>query len=121
AEAGDEVEAEVDELDDEERAWHRVWADDRPARARRVPVRLSFLSDPAELLRRRALSWSTLDQLDRLVKSGAEVSNALMASTLLGAFVFDTVIQPAMRPGEANHAIIEIGQPLIDQLRIARR
>lgn len=109
------------ELDDEELAWHRVWADDRPARARRVPVRLSFLDDPAELLRRRALAWSTFDQLDLLVKSGAEVSNPLTLAALLGPFVADTITAPATRPGEANQAIIEIGQPLVDQVRVARR
>src|SRR5580698_6983953 len=41
-----------DELDSEEREWHRVWADDPPARAAHaISVKLSFLS-PAELARR---------------------------------------------------------------------
>ncbi|HVK76682.1 MAG TPA: polynucleotide adenylyltransferase PcnB [Kofleriaceae bacterium] len=119
--ADDDLGANGVDLDDEEIAWHRVWADDRPARARRIPVRLSFLSDPAELLRRRALAWATFDQLDRLVKSNAEVTNALTVATLLGPFLADTVTAPATRPGEANQAIIEIGQPLVDQLRVARR
>src|SRR6185503_4508586 len=38
-------------LDDEERAWHRVWADEPPARpAASAPVRLSFVPSGAELV-----------------------------------------------------------------------
>lgn len=110
-----------DELDDEELAWHRVWADDRPSRLRRVPLRLSFLADPAELLRRRALAWSTLDRFDRLVQSGRELSNALAVCAVIGPFLADTITGPGTRPGDANSAILELGQPIVDQLRIARR
>ncbi len=108
-------------LDDEELAWHRVWADVDPAQARRVPLRLAFLTDPAEMLRRRALAWATLDQFDLLVRGGHDVSNALAACTLIGAFVAETIVAPSSRAGDANQAILEIGQPLVDQLRIARR
>jgi hypothetical protein len=102
-------------------AWHRVWADDRPSRARRVPLRLSFLTDPGEMLRRRTLAWSTLDQFDHLVSSGHDVSNALAICALIAPFLADTVVAPTTRPGDANQAILEIGQPIVDQLRIARR
>ncbi len=110
-----------DGLDDEEMAWHRVWADDRSSRARRIPLRLSFLGDPAELLRRRKLAWATLDHFDHLVSSGHDVSNALAVCTLIAPFLADTIVAPATRPGDANQAILEIGQPIVDQLRIARR
>ena len=109
------------DLDAEELAWHRVWADDRTSRFRRPPLRLGFLADPDELLRRRALSWTMLDAFDRLIKSSAEVSNALAVCTLIGGFVADTITAPGTRPNDANQAILEIGQPLVDQLRIARR
>ena len=40
------------DLDDEEQAWHRVWADEPPARpAAAAPVRLSFVPAGAELVR----------------------------------------------------------------------
>ncbi len=109
------------ELDDEEIAWHRVWADDRSTRIRRLPLRLSFLADPGELLRRRTLAWSTLDAFDALVQRDHEVSNALAVCTMIGPFVADTIVAPATRPGDANQAILELGQPIVDQLRIARR
>lgn len=117
----DEEDALDSALDDEELEWHRVWADDRPSRARRIPVRLSFLGDPAELLRRRKLAWSTLDHFDHLVRTGHDVSNALAVCALIGPFLVDTIVAPTTRPGDANQAILEIGQPIVDQLRIARR
>jgi poly(A) polymerase len=119
--AADEADAEEGDLDDEEVAWHRVWADDRSSRVRRLPLRLSFLADPAELLRRRKLAWSTLDQFDHIVRNGHEVSNSLAVCALIAPFLADTVIAPQTRPGDANQAILEIGQPIVDQLRIARR
>src|SRR5687767_15102420 len=57
---GEETDAaDDDSLDDEERAWHRVWADEpvpRPATA--ATVRLSFLPSGAELVKRRKLVWA---------------------------------------------------------------
>jgi poly(A) polymerase len=108
-------------LDDEEAEWHRVWADDRPSRARRIPLRLSFLTEASELSRRRTLAWSTLDHFDHLVSSGHDVTNALAVCALIGPFIVDTIVAPSTRPGDANQAILEIGQPIVDQLRIARR
>ena len=117
----DEDEETEGSLDDEELAWHQVWADDRSSRVRRVPLRLSFLTDPTEMLRRRALAWTTLDQFDHLVRSGHDVSNALAVCTLIAPFLADTIVAATTRPGDANQAILEIGQPIVDQLRIARR
>ncbi|HVV84696.1 MAG TPA: polynucleotide adenylyltransferase PcnB, partial [Kofleriaceae bacterium] len=116
--------AEVDDdpdLDDEERAWHRVWDDDEPRPQRRYAPRLSFLPDLEELTRRRALAWATLDQVDRAVRAGHEVSNALALSALLAPFAAETIVSPATRPGEANQVILDLGQPVVDQLRVARR
>ncbi|MEZ4403087.1 MAG: polynucleotide adenylyltransferase PcnB [Kofleriaceae bacterium] len=121
---GGEPEDEPDldaELDAEERAWRRVWLDERPVPARRPPVRVPFLADAAELERRRDLAWATLDRLDQLVARGAEAANALLISALLAPFVYDTVTSPALRTGEAMQAVIEISQPLLDQLAVARR
>jgi len=110
-----------EQLDADEQAWHRVWRDDAPAKARRPPLQVSFLADAAELQRRRALAWSMLDHLDALVKRGAEPANALMIAALIAPFVADTVTAPNLRPGEAHQAVIELSQPLIDQLNVARR
>jgi poly(A) polymerase len=111
----------ADELDDEERAWHRVWEDARPQLARRHAPRLPFLPDAAELTRRRALAWSMLDQVDRSVKAGQERSNALVLAALLAPFAADTIVAATTRPGEANQVILDLGQPVVDQLRVARR
>src|SRR5215831_14869359 len=46
------------ELDDEERAWHRVWADEPAVRPAAAPVRLSFVPPGRELVRRRTLAWA---------------------------------------------------------------
>lgn len=110
-----------EDLDPDERAWHRVWSDELPVRARRPALRVSFLSDAAELARRRALAWNLLDHLDALVRRGAEPANALMIAALVAPFAADTVTAPALRPGEAHQAVIELSQPLIDQLNVARR
>ncbi len=110
-----------EDLDADERAWHRVWSDELPAQARRPPMQVSFLADPVELQRRRTLAWGMLDHLDALVKRGAEPANALMIAALIAPFVADTVTAPSLRPGEAHQAVIELSQPLIDQLNVARR
>ncbi len=118
---GDDEDQDDDHLDDDERAWHRVWDDARPRLQRRQPPRLAFLPDAAELNRRRALAWATLDQVDHRVQAGDELSNALVLSALLAPFAAETIVAPATRPGEANQVILDLGQPVVDQLRVARR
>jgi poly(A) polymerase len=118
----DEDEDELDaELDAEEAMWHRTWADEPAVPTGAAPLRVSFLRDPAELERRRRLAWGSLSQIDALLAAGRDPSNALALAALLNPFVVDQVIAPGSRPGDANTAIIEIGQPLVDQLRVPRR
>lgn len=109
------------DLDDQERAWHRVWNDERPRTQRRLAPRLSFLPDGDELTRRRDFAWDTLDQVDLAIKAGDELSNAVMLAALLAPFAYDTIVAPATHPGEANQVILDLGQPVVDQLRVARR
>jgi tRNA nucleotidyltransferase/poly(A) polymerase len=110
------VEAE-EELDTEEREWHRVWADEPPARpAHAAAIKLSFLP-PAELLKRRALAWEALTQLDAAVGEGRDPSNAVAFGILVAAFLPDH----DMRGGEAHAAIQELAHPLIAQLHVTRR
>ncbi len=117
-----EVAAAPVELDAEEAAWHRVWADDALPGTKVVPpLRLSFVRDPADIERRRRDAWALLAELDTLIASGREPSNALTICIPMAPFVVDVVVAPGSRPNDANAAILEVGQPLVDQLHVARR
>ncbi len=103
-------------LDDEEQAWHRVWADEPPVRqAAATPIRLSFASG-AELVKRRELAWSVMPWIDKAVNDGRDPSNAVAFGALLGAFLPEEV-----RGGELHGVVQEIAQPMIVQLHITRR
>jgi hypothetical protein len=114
AEGGD------DPLDDEEQAWHRVWADEPPARpAHAATVRLSFMP-PTELVPRRALAWGMLASLDAAVKDGRDPSNAIAFGALLAPFVHArTADEP--RIGDLNAAVLEVSRLMIEQLHVTRR
>src|SRR5262245_2749307 len=72
-----EPEASGEELDIEEREWHRVWAEEPPARpAHAAAIKLSYLP-PNDLDKRRALAWEALTQLDLAVADGRDPSNAV--------------------------------------------
>src|SRR5690348_747697 len=111
-----EAEPVEQELDDEEREWHRVWADEPPARpAHAHPVRLTFVHG-AELAKRRELAWQALAKLDVAVADGREPSNAVAFGTLIASFLPDE-----LRGGELQAAIHELAHPLIQQLHVTRR
>jgi poly(A) polymerase len=104
-------------LDDEEQAWHRVWADEPAARpAAAAPVRLSFIPSGAELVRRRTLAWATLPWIDKAVADGRDPSNAVAFGALLAPF-----LPEELRGGELNSAVQELAHPLIGQLHVTRR
>ncbi|MFT3695800.1 MAG: polynucleotide adenylyltransferase PcnB [Kofleriaceae bacterium] len=109
-----------EELDADEREWHRVWADDPPARAAHASsVKLSWLGD-AELAKRRALAWDALTQLDVLVAESRDPSNAVAFGALLAPFVyFYNDAEP--KGGALMNAVNELSQPLITQLHVTRR
>ena len=107
------------ELDDEEQEWHRVWADDPPARpAHAAPVKLSFLAG-AELAKRRTAVWAALGQLDALVTAGRDPSNAVAFGALVAGFVHFPDGEPRNQVLQA--AISELSEPLIHQLHVTRR
>jgi tRNA nucleotidyltransferase/poly(A) polymerase len=118
AEAEDAAEAEGGEidLDDEERAWHRVWADEPAVRPAAAPVRLSFVSSGRELVRRRTLAWAALPWIDQAVADGRDPSNAVAFGALLVAFLPEEA-----RGGELAAAVHELAHPLILQLHVTRR
>jgi poly(A) polymerase len=111
------VAGQEEELDADEREWHRVWADEPPARpAHAIAIKLSFLPD-AELAKRRALAWEALAQLDAAVTDGRDPSNAVAFGVLLAAFITGA----ELRGGELHGAINELAHPLIAQLHVTRR
>ncbi|HEX4452929.1 MAG TPA: polynucleotide adenylyltransferase PcnB [Kofleriaceae bacterium] len=110
--------ATADELDSEEREWHRVWADDPPARAAHAAsVKMSFLS-PAELAQRRAVVWAALEALDNTVKAGRDPSNAVALGAVIGPFLY---FEAEPRGNVLQAAISELSEPLIHQLHVTRR
>jgi tRNA nucleotidyltransferase/poly(A) polymerase len=126
AEANGETEAEAeaegeavegDPLDDEEQAWHRVWADEPPARpVAASPVRLSFLPAGPELVRRRTFAWATMPFIDKAVADARDPSNAVAFGALLAPFMPEE-----LKGGELHGAIQELAQPMIVQLHVTRR
>ncbi|MCW5809200.1 MAG: polynucleotide adenylyltransferase PcnB, partial [Deltaproteobacteria bacterium] len=117
AEAAEETAAEVDVLDAEEQAWHRVWADEPIARpAAPAAVRLSFVGDGAELVRRRKLAWDVLPWLDGAVVEGRDPSNAVAFGVLLAPYLPDD-----LRGNELHAAVQELAHPMIVQLHVTRR
>lgn len=113
----EDAEGDDEELDTEEREWHRVWADEIP-QIREViaaSIRLSFLP-PAELAKRRALVWEAMAQLDKAVRDGRDPSNAVAFGILLASLLPDE-----LRGGELQNAVQEVAHPLIVQLHVTRR
>jgi poly(A) polymerase len=105
-----------EELDTEQREWHRVWADEPVARpAHAASVKLSFLSGP-ELAKRRQLAWDALGQLDKANAEARDPSNAVAFGVLIAPFLPDE-----LKGGELQSALNEVGGPLITQLHVTRR
>jgi tRNA nucleotidyltransferase/poly(A) polymerase len=111
-------ELEARELDDEERAWHRVWFDERPAPlpAAPAPVHITGVGEGVELADRRARAWQLLGQLDAAVAAGRDPANAVAVAATLVAFL----PEEAGRQNE-QAAVYELSQPLVAQLHITRR
>jgi poly(A) polymerase len=113
----DEDDITGDELDPEEQAWHRVWADEpatRPAAA--APVKLSFVSSSSDLMGRRTHAWAALAQIDTAVKGGRDPSNAVGFGLLLAPF-----LSADLKGGELHAAVHELANPMIVQLHVTRR
>lgn len=108
--------------DPEEAAWQATWTD-APAAAD-TKKRFSFIDDPTELERRRALVWNVLAELDKRSDGSGprrELSNALVLASLVGPFVLDNILAPGIRPLEASAVIQDVLEPLTRELRVARR
>lgn len=115
-----EFDSSGDHLDAEERIWHRVWADDPPARPPPVRApRLSFLDENALTLR-RATAWRALEKLDLAVKAGDLPSPAVALGAAVAPFIYSGADHEA-KGGGVGQAVEEVLGPLISDLRVTRR
>jgi tRNA nucleotidyltransferase/poly(A) polymerase len=114
----DDVELVARELDEEERAWHRVWFDEAPRLppAAPAPVHITGVGEGKDLARRRAKAWQLLQQLDVAVAAGRDPANAVAVAAVLTGFMPDE----AGRQNEQT-AVYELSQPLVTQLHVTRR
>jgi poly(A) polymerase len=105
------------DLDVEEQAWHKVWADEPAARpVAAAKVRLSFLPASSELVKRRELAWAVLPFIDKSIEDGKDPANAVAFGALLAPF-----LPEELRGSELHGAVQELAQPLIVQLHVTRR
>lgn len=106
------------ELDEEERAWRRVWFDEAPRLppAAPAPISITGVSEGKDLAKRRTRAWQLLQQLDAAVAGGRDPANAVAVAAALVSFMPD-------EPGRQNEqtAVYELAQPLVTQLHITRR
>lgn len=116
----DDAPEDDDNLDDEEASWRATWTDDDvpPAAA---PLELSYIEGDDVLANCRALGWRVLEQLDVAAAERAELTNATVLAAIVNPFVSEKLIEPGVRAADANAIIIETVQPIIDELRVARR
>ena len=107
-------------MDEEEGSWIATWAEE-PRAMEVPPLQLSFLQDQAELARRRALAWRMLELLDQQVGQRQELGNALLLAAIIYPFVSAEIMEPGVRSSDASAMIEEVSQPLMEELRVARR
>jgi poly(A) polymerase len=108
--------------DTEEASWEATWRDEEtPPPPPPAELDLTFVDEADELTRRRQLAWRVLDELDRFAGQGVQLSNAMLLAALASSFVADELIRAGTRANDANEILIELLQPLVEQLRVARR
>jgi poly(A) polymerase len=62
-----------------------------------------------------------LSQLDARTGKADRLSHPLILAALVAPFVLDDILAAGIRPIEANDQVLEVLQPLVAQLHIARR
>jgi tRNA nucleotidyltransferase/poly(A) polymerase len=107
-------------LDDEERAWHRVWADAPRTASVSKPrnLRLSFMRDADAVTTARRNLWNTLPLIDTALAAGNDVPSMVALGTMINSFLLD---QGERQSNDFNSAIHELVHPLLTELRITRR
>ncbi len=114
--------AEEEGMSPEEAEWAATWSEDlaTPGRAL-LTAELPSLRDPDTIAGRRELGWKLLDELDNLALRNSGGSNALLLAALVNAFVFEDLVQSGAQPAQATDVVMDVLQPIVDQLRVARR
>lgn len=108
----------------EEERWVQTWTCEPPelsADEKFLPIDDVSFASPQEITARREIAWNMLGQLDRHVAEGRETTNALALVACLGAYVLPDLLGEEIRPAEANAMLHELMQPIVAELRIARR
>ncbi len=103
-------------LDEEEAAWAATWTETVP-----TPDAVALSFAPDAITGRRGLAWKLLASLDDRVAAGRSLTNALILAAVVNPFVAEDLLEPGVRPIDANNMLVEVLDPLIEQLRIARR
>ena len=81
---------------------------------------LDDLRDTGDIEERRALAWRIVSLLDQH-EDRRELTNPLVLGALVSAFVVDDLLRPGVRPVEANDRVLEVLQPIVAHLHVARR
>lgn len=116
--ASDRVRPPDGQLDLEQAEWYAVWG---MVQTPIVPsLELEFATTEEIALARQQL-WRMLDLIDDLVARREELTNAMLLSSLLNAFLFQHMLRSGVRSGDADRMFRELAQPLIDELKVARR
>jgi hypothetical protein len=125
ADAGDDTEpddAPDEPTDPEEQEWRRLWADESPLPRHPHPsvaARPAVAGDAGMPTDRRRRGWALLALLDEAITAGRDPTNAMVLGGLLYPFILEDLT--AARPADANTLVLQVGQPVIDQLRVPRR
>lgn len=121
----DDPDEDAEELDAEEQAWHRVWADEPPVRVARpvaaVPVQPTYAPVTGDIVRRRQLAWQALTEIDRAIADGRDPSNAVALGALIAPFVFGHPADAEPRGPDLHGALQELVHPVIVQLHVTRK
>ncbi len=94
---------------------------DRDRDQRGTELAALSIEDTPALAEQRAMAWKLIDQLDALPPGETPISNALLLAILLQPFVIDDLLEAGNRPVDASTTILERAQPVVQELRIARR
>jgi poly(A) polymerase len=115
---------------DEEAQWQATWADELAAKGPSQPqkivelqptkLELSFV-DEEDVDERRRLAWAMLDHLDARHDDVSGAHNSFILAALSIAYVNDVILDHNLRPAAVNAAIVELLDPLVTELRVARR
>lgn len=115
------------ELDDEERAWHAVWAEPprslsyrattpSPFAQTHLPPLPKFDIAPAVLAAQCKVAWQMMRVLDGQIAAGSAIDNAMALAAMLAPF-----LSAAEPPTESSGSMAAIVHPVLVELPVTRR